>query len=137
MGEPTSTVSWKDYRTRVQIVKPAQVVDEVTHAAIVDKSSIEIQFVLSPQGSFPGGYCRSGNFCEFSKRTNWGIQEFRENYYYSSATEENSRILNFVKSPKIRNSRKFQNAEIIRSTVYGRNLLGRTRIRVRQQKLPV
>ena len=30
----------------------------------------------------------------------------------------NSRILNFVKSHKIRNSRKFEHAKITRSTVY-------------------
>ena len=70
-------------------------------------------------------YCRSVNipevliFANFARRTNSRIQESRENYYYNSATEENgnSRILNFVKSPKIRKSRKFKLAKITRSTV--------------------
>ena len=55
---------------------------------------------------------------QFSPRTNSRIQESRENYYYNSSTKnENSRILNFGKSPKIRNSRKFKHAKITRSTV--------------------
>ena len=71
-------------------------------------------------------YCRSGNirevliFANFARRTNSRIQEPRENYHYNSATEKNlnSRILNFVKSPKIRNSRKIKHAKITRFTVY-------------------
>ena len=70
-------------------------------------------------------YCRSGNilevliFANFARRTNSRIQESLENYYYNIALlkkNENSRILNFVKSPKIRNSRKCKHAKITRST---------------------
>ena len=62
--------------------------------------------------------CRSGNisevliFANFERRTNSRIQESRENYYYNSTNKQkknaNSRLFNFVKSPKIRNSRKFK-----------------------------
>ena len=54
---------------------------------------------------------REGQICEF--------RVSREKYFYNSATKvnENSQILKFVKSPKIRNSRKFKHAKIIRSTV--------------------
>ena len=70
-------------------------------------------------------YCRSSNICwvsifaNFARRTNSRMQECRENYTHNSATKENenSRILNFVKSPNMRNSRKFKHANIIRSTV--------------------
>ena len=52
-------------------------------------------------------YCGSGYIREvliLAMRTNSLIQDFRENYYYNSATNENSRILIFLKSLKIRNS---------------------------------
>ena len=70
-------------------------------------------------------YCRSGNirevliFANFARRTNSRIQESLEKYYYNIALlkkNKNSRILNFVKSPKIRNSRKSKHAKITRST---------------------
>ena len=59
-------------------------------------------------------WCSSGNirevliFTNFSRRRHSRIPGFRENYYYNSTTK--------VKSPKIRNSRKFEHAEITRST---------------------
>ena len=62
--------------------------------------------------------CRSGNirevliFAKFAMRTNSRMQEI-----YNSATKENSHILNFVKSPKIRNSQKFKHAEMTGSPV--------------------
>ena len=66
-------------------------------------------------------YCRSGNilevliFANFARRTNSRIQESLENYYYNIALlkkNENSRILNFVKSPKIRNSRSTRSTDL-------------------------
>ena len=62
-------------------------------------------------------YYKSGIFHEvliftnFARRTNLRIEESRENYYYNIIAllkkNEISRILNFVKSFKIRNSGKF------------------------------
>ena len=57
-------------------------------------------------------YCRSGNIREvliFAKFA-WGTNS-------STKKNENLRILNFVKSREIRNSRKFKHAKITRSTV--------------------
>ena len=51
-------------------------------------------------------------------RTNLRIQESREKDYYYSATKENSPIQNFVKCPKIGNSRKLKHTKISRSTVF-------------------
>ena len=54
-------------------------------------------------------YCRSGNireiiiFTNLARRTNSRIQESRENYYYSSATNIN---------------RKYKQANILRSIVF-------------------
>ena len=61
-------------------------------------------------------------FANFARRTNSWVPESRENYYYNSSPKknENSRILNFVKSPKIRNLRKFKHAKINWSTVWHR-----------------
>ena len=77
---------------------------------------------------FRAGLRRSCNIREvlifenFARRTNSRVQESRENYYYyNSATVievENSRILDFEKSPKITNLRKSKHAKITRSTVY-------------------
>ena len=57
---------------------------------------------------------------------NLRIQESREKYYYNSDTKEKkiSRIPNFVKSTKMKNSRKFKHAKITRLTVYIENLPG-------------
>ena len=49
-------------------------------------------------------YCRSANIREvflFANFANSRIQESRENYYYNRANKENenSRVLNFMKSP--------------------------------------
>ena len=65
-------------------------------------------------------YCRSGNiyevliFANFATRTFSRIYESRENYYHNRAAKKNkkSQILIFMKSPKIRNSRKFKHAKI-------------------------
>ena len=69
-------------------------------------------------------YCRSGDIREvlilanFAMRTNSRIEGSRENYYLALLkNNEDSRILNFVKNPKIRNSRKYKHAKITRSTV--------------------
>ena len=67
--------------------------------------------------------CRSGNvrevltcliFANLARMTNSRIQEYRKNNYNNSAIKEkkNLRILNFVKSPKIRNLRKFKHTKI-------------------------
>ena len=60
-------------------------------------------------------YCRSGNirkvliFANFAKKTNSPMQESCNFFYYNSATNENenSRVLNFVKSPRIKKIRKY------------------------------
>ena len=59
-------------------------------------------------------------FAIFARRTNSRIGESRENYYYNSPLIEtdNSRSLDFTKSPKITNSRKWCHAKITRSTVF-------------------
>ena len=69
-------------------------------------------------------YCRSVNirevliFSNFSK-TNKQILESRENYDYECYENDNLQILDFVKSHKITNSRKYKHKKITRSTVYG------------------
>ena len=71
-------------------------------------------------------YCRYGYirelliFANFAIGTNSRIPESRENYIIALLKKnENLRILNFVKSPKIRNSRKFKHAKITKSMVIG------------------
>ena len=90
---------------------------------------VKSSLVILPSAQLGSGhvvYCRSGDvrevliFANFARSKNLGIQESRKNHYYNSATKEkkeNSRILSFVGSPKIRNSRKFKHAKITRSTV--------------------
>ena len=68
-------------------------------------------------------YCRSGNirevliFANFAMRTNSRIKEIIISIALLKKNE-NSRNLNFVKSPKIFNSQKFKQEKITRSTVY-------------------
>ena len=72
-------------------------------------------------------YCRSGNirevliiYANFAMMTNSRIRESREFFFFIKALLEknnNSRILIFVKSPKIRNSQKLKHAKTTRSTV--------------------
>ena len=67
-------------------------------------------------------YCRYGNIREifiFARRPYLRIQESRESYSYNWLLKKNanSQIINFVKSPKNRNSQKFKHSKITRSTV--------------------
>ena len=57
-----------------------------------------------------------------AKRPNLRIKESREHYYTIALLKqnENLRALNFLKSNKIKNSRKFTHVKITRSTVYSR-----------------
>ena len=70
-------------------------------------------------------YCRSGNirevsiFANFARRINSRIQNLAKNIIIIALLKknENLQILNFMKSPKIRNSRKFKHVKITKSTV--------------------
>ena len=70
-------------------------------------------------------YCRSGNIRRvliFAVSRGGQIREFKDlakiiTIIALLGRNENSRILNFVKSPKITNSRKSKHAKITRSTV--------------------
>ena len=62
-----------------------------------------------------------GYFRKFREEDKFTKLEISQNYYYNIATIieiDNSRISNFMKSPKITNSRKSKHAKITRSTVY-------------------
>ena len=63
-------------------------------------------------------YCRSGNIHEVIISRQEQIREFKNlaNFFIILALP-NSRILSFVKSPKIRNPRKFKQKKITRFTV--------------------
>ena len=77
-------------------------------------------YIYEKNTSSKCNYCKIGNI-----RKDLFFREFREDKFansrisrkFNKRKNENSRILNFMKSPKIRNTLKFYHAKINRFTV--------------------